>query len=99
MIECCARISDGPSVSSPPIHSHYCSEAALMMTRLLRRWPRLLEARIFVGRTTVRPGRRRVRPYLVALKDRVAPAASVIPLDFQIDGLDGLDGPIAKIKQ
>src|SRR5262245_58845771 len=66
-----------------------------MMTRLLRRWPLMLDVRLMdiglpdfslsLRGTPVRPGRRRVRPYLLMLEDRVAPAAHALPIDHKID--------------
>lgn len=66
-----------------------------MMTRFLRRWPLMLDVRLMdVGlpdfslslrRTPVRPGRRRARPYLLILEDRVSPAAHGLPVDHNID--------------
>jgi len=60
------------------------------MTRFMPRWPvmfdvRLLDVRLCLRKNTVRPGRRRVRPDLVILEDRVVPAGPMIPLDLQSD--------------
>ena len=54
MIEGGARISDGPARLISAHSFALVPEADLMMTRLLRRWPRLLEARLSVRWTAVR---------------------------------------------
>jgi hypothetical protein len=61
-----------------------------MMTRFLPRWPVLLDVRLqdfwlSFRETPPRPGRRHVRPYLVGLEDRVAPAAGALPLDRDVE--------------
>jgi hypothetical protein len=61
-----------------------------MLTCYLPYWPvlfnvRLAELRVSLRRTPLRRGSRRVRPYLVMLEDRLAPAAPALPLASRTD--------------
>jgi hypothetical protein len=56
-----------------------------MMTRLLSRWPRMPDVHLFLRSATVSRGLRRVRPCLVVLEDRVAPAAFRVLSDHPVD--------------
>jgi len=60
-----------------------------MIPRLLPRLPWTMDVRLVMRRSIVRPVRRRVRPDLVVLEDRVVPGAYTIPFDSVIDASVG----------